>query len=157
MQLPSLTDQQLLLALAIHPDERSDIEALAASGWRTVEPAAVAGYAWTYRRFVQASRGELSVPKSGYVESRCGWFSDRSACYLASGRPVIAQETGFSAYLPTGAGLLTYADAAGAAECIDRVNSDYAAQSAAARKVAEDHLDSDLVLSQLIERIGSKA
>jgi hypothetical protein len=157
MQLPSLTDQPLLLALAIHPDERADIAALATSGWRLVEPATVAASPEDYRSFVRESRAELGVPKSGYVESACGWFSDRSACYLASGRPVVVQETGFSDYLPSGTGLLAYSDAAGAAQCIARVNADYPAHSAAARRIAEQHLDSDLVLGRMVDLVGGGA
>jgi len=82
-------------AIAIHADEKPDLAALGANGWRLHDPAEVAATPDRYQRFLQNSTGELGVAKSGYVRSRCGWFSDRSACYLASGRPVIAQDTGF--------------------------------------------------------------
>jgi hypothetical protein len=157
IKLPSVTDQPFLLALAIHPDERADIEALAANGWHTIDPQLVACDASSFRGFVSESRAEIGIPKSGYVESRSGWFSDRSACYLASGRPVIAASTGFEPYLPTGEGLLSFQGVDEAAECIAAVNADYAAHSAAARRIAEEHLDSDRVLPRMLEAIGCAA
>jgi hypothetical protein len=155
MQLPSLTDQRFQLALAIHPDERADIEALAENGWHTIDPQSVAFDPWSYRGFVGASRAELGIPKSGYVESGSAWFSDRSACYLASGRPVITASTGFERYLPVGDGLLSFRAVNDAAECVAAVNADYARHSAAARRLAEEHLDSDRVLPRMLEAIGS--
>src|SRR5688500_6014093 len=95
------SDGEFLLAFAIHPDERPDLEALAQHGWTLADPREVAGTPAEYAGFIRASRAELGVAKSGYVRSRCGWFSDRSACYLACGRPVVAQDTGFSRHLPT--------------------------------------------------------
>ncbi len=104
---------------------------------------------------MQASFGEIGVAKSGYVESRCGWFSDRSACYLASGRPVLAQETGFSQLLPVGEGLLGFGNDDEAAAAADAVASDYARHRRAARRIAEEHLDSDRVLGRLLEDVGA--
>jgi hypothetical protein len=155
--LPSLTDQRFLVALAIHPGERTDIEALSANGWQTVDPGSVAWDTASYRRFVGESRAEIGIPKSGYVESRSAWFSDRSACYLASGRPVIAMSTGFERHLPVGDGLLSFQDVAEAAECIAAVNADYPKHSAAARRIAEEHLDSDRVLAGMLDAIGRAA
>ena len=151
IQLPSLTEERLALALAIHPDEKRDLEALAANGWELLDPLEVAGTPADYRDFVQGSKGELAIAKSGYVESGCGWFSDRSACYLASGRPVIAQETGFSSYLPTGEGLLAFETVEAAVEAIEEVRGDYERHRRAARGLAEDLFDSDKVLSRLLE------
>jgi hypothetical protein len=156
MRLPSLTDQAFMLALAIHPDETPDIEALAANGWRVVDPQSVAFDTRSYRQFVSESKAELGIPKSGYVESGSGWFSDRSACYLASGRPVISASTGFERYLPVGEGLLSFHDVGEAAECVADVNADYGRHSAAARRVAEEHLDSDQVLSRMLDAIEVK-
>lgn len=155
MKLPNLTDQDFLLALAIHPDETPDIAALAINGWHLVDPFSVAADTSSYRRFVSESRAELGIPKSGYVASGSAWFSDRSGCYLASGRPVIAESTGFEDYLPVGEGLMSFRDADEAAECIAAVNAAYERHSAAARRLAEDHLDSDLVLSRMLDAIGS--
>ena len=73
-----------------------------------VDPACVADSPDRYRAFIQGSKGEIGVAKSGYTAARCGWFSDRSVCYLASGRPVVAQETGFSQFVPTGEGLFAF-------------------------------------------------
>src|SRR5262249_3533723 len=106
--LPSRTRARLQPGFSIHQDEIHDLAALAAGNWDVVNPAIVAGTPDAYRRFIRASKGEFGIAKSGYVVSRCGWFSDRSACYLASGRPVIAEDTGFGRLLPTGEGLLSF-------------------------------------------------
>ncbi len=156
MKLPALTDQRFLLALAIHPDEIADIAALDANGWPRVDPRSVAYDAASYRTFVSESRAELGIAKSGYAVSRSGWFSDRSACYLASGRPVIATSTGFESYLPAGDGLLAYGNVDEAAECVRAVNADYAHHSAAARRIAKEHLDSDVVLAGMLDAISTR-
>jgi hypothetical protein len=106
-----------------------------------------------YRRFLQRSKAELGVAKSGYVLSRCGWFSDRSACYLASGKPVIAQATGFEQHLPTGEGLLAFTTTEEAAEALEAVDRDYDRHCRQARLLAEEHFDSDRVLASLLERL----
>ena len=152
--LPTRTDARFLLALTIHPDETRDLEALDENGWELVDAATVAGTPADYHRFLSGSRAELGIAKSGYVLSRCGWFSDRSACYLASGRPVIAQETGFSRYLPVGDGLLSFRTEDDALAAIGELQRDYSRHSTAARAVAEEHFDSDRVLSRLLERVG---
>jgi len=145
--------RRIQLALAIHPDERDDLEALAAAGWELSDPDQVAGTPDRYREFVAGSLAELAVAKSGYVASECGWFSDRSACYLACGRPVVAQDTGFGDALPTGSGLLPFRDADDAGTAMDDVLSDPAAHGRSARQIAEEHLASDLVLGQLLDRL----
>src|SRR5581483_453878 len=95
MELPRRGSARFEVALGIHPDERRDIEALEAHGWQLIDPMTVAPTPDRYREFVQGSKAEIGIAKGGYVASRCGWFSDRSAAYLASGRPVVAQDTGF--------------------------------------------------------------
>jgi hypothetical protein len=100
MTLPRQSEKPLLLAMSIHPDERRDLELLHANGWQRTDPAVVAATPQAYAHFVRGSWGEFGLAKSGYVLSRCGWFSDRSACYLASGRPVVAQDTGMLGALP---------------------------------------------------------
>ncbi|MGI8805528.1 MAG: glycosyltransferase [Thermoleophilaceae bacterium] len=154
-ELPARTDELFELALAIHPDEGRDLAALRESGWTLVDPALVAGTPSAYQRFVAGSKAELGIAKSGYVESRCGWFSDRSVCYLASGRPVVAQDTGFARHLPTGAGVLAFTTLEDALTAIEELNRDYEAHSDAARAVAEDVFDSQKVLPALLERIGA--
>jgi hypothetical protein len=153
LELPRLTSAPLLPALAIDPGEESDLRALREHGWRLVDPARVAATPDAYRRFVSGSKGELGLAKAGYVDSRCGWFSDRSACYLAAGRPVVAQDTGFARTLPTGAGLFAFQSAPEAADAIGLVCADYARQRDAARALAEEHLDSDIVLSRLLAEV----
>lgn len=155
MELPTRTTERFSLALAIHPDETRDLAALAANGWKLLDPAKVAPTPSQYRGFLQASKGEFGIAKSGYVNSNSGWFSDRSACYLASGRPVLAQETGFSRFLPIGEGLLAFENLESAVEEIQEVNRDYARHCRAARELAEEFLDSDEVLSRLLSCIGA--
>jgi hypothetical protein len=156
-ELPALGSAHFELALGIHPDERDDLEALRAHGWGLLDPLEVAGSPGRYAEFVRSSKAELSVAKSGYVNSRSGWFSDRSACYLASGRPVVAQETGFSDFLPTGEGLLAFATAAEAAEAVAAVEADPARHGKAARALAEEHLGARTILARLLEELGSSA
>jgi hypothetical protein len=153
--LPNLTSRALLPALAIHPAEVTDIALLRDNGWRLLSPDDVAATPTAYHSFVQGSWAELGIAKSGYVLSRSGWFSDRSACYLASGRPVIAQDTGFSAHLPTGEGLFAFSTVEEAAVAIREVAGDYARHRSAARDLAESWFDSDLVLGRLLDRIVS--
>jgi hypothetical protein len=153
--IPTRTDAALRPALDVHPGETPDLEALERNGWQLLDPAAVSHDPDSYQRFVAGSLAELGVAKSGYVLSRCGWFSDRSACYLASGRPVLAQDTGFPRFLPTGEGLLAFADTDDAVAGIEEIRSDYERHAEAARAVAEAHLDSDRVLTALLDRVGA--
>ena len=155
MALPTRTDEAFLLALAIHPAETTDLEALAANRWRLVDPAAVAGDPARYQAFIAGSKAEFGIAKSGYVVSRCGWFSDRSVCYLASGRPVIAQETAFSRYLPTGQGLFAFSTEDDVLAAIAALRADYARHARAARALAVEHFDSDRVLPALLDRVGA--
>lgn len=157
IDLPTRTRERLLPALAIHPGEARDLEALAANGWHLLDPAAVAATPDDYRAFVRGSKGELGIAKSGCVASRCGWFSDRSACYLAAGRPVVAPDTGFSDHLPTGAGLFAFRTVEEAAAAIDAMNADYPRHARAARALAEEHFDSDTVLARLLGAVGVSA
>lgn len=155
VSLTGLVDERFLMALSIHPGEVADLDLLRRHHWELLDPAAVAATPDDYRSFVRGSKAELGVAKSGYVRSRCGWFSDRSACYLASGRPVVAQDTGFGETLPTGVGLLSYGTAAEAAEAVRTVAGDYARHAAAARRLAEDHLAADRVLPALLDDLLS--
>jgi hypothetical protein len=155
MSLPTLTDERFVLALAIHPGETGDLMALEQNCWHLIDPARVAGSPAAYQRFVQSSRAEFGIAKSGYVVSRCGWFSDRSVCYLASGRPVIAQETGFSCFLPAGEGLLPFETSDDVLVAIEALRADYPRHARAARAIAEEHFDSDRVLARLLEQVGA--
>jgi hypothetical protein len=153
VRLPEQTSKRLALALAIHPAEEDDLIALRRNGWELIDPEKAAGSPQRYADFVRGSKGEIGIAKEGYVESRCGWFSDRSACYLASGRPVVAQDTGFPRHLPVGEGLLSFTSAEQAAEAIGEVSADYARHASAARALAESLFDSRIVLERLLERV----
>jgi hypothetical protein len=154
IELPRHTDAELHLALGIHLDETDDLAALRDNGWRLVDPTEAAGTPERYADFIRSSAAELCIAKLGYVASRSGWFSDRSACYLASGRPVVAQETGFGNYLPTGAGLIAFSDVAEAANAIDEVRAGWERHAGIARDIAGDLLDSRVVLTRLLGELA---
>jgi hypothetical protein len=153
--LPRLCGQTIELAMAIAPAEANDLAALHQNGWTITDPAAVAATPRAYRSYIRESKGEFGVAKSGYADSSCGWFSDRSACYLASGRPVIAQETGFSRVLPTGRGLFAVSNVEQAAAAIQSLDRDYMGHAREARLLAEEHFDSDKVLRRLLDLVSS--
>jgi hypothetical protein len=127
------------------------VDLLRRKGWSIVSPDDVAADADQYRSFVQGSKGEWSVAKNGYVVGRPGWFSCRSACYLAAGRPVVAEDTGFGEVLPTGAGLFAFNRFEEAVAAIRSIEADYGRHSRAARALAEQYFDSDKVLGRLVE------
>jgi hypothetical protein len=110
-----------------------------------------------YRRYIRSSAGELTPAKHGYVASRSGWFSDRSVCYLASGRPVVAQDTGFAEHLPVGDGLLAFSSPDEAVDALQAVRSDLARHSASARAIARDHLSYRVVLPKILADVGADA
>jgi hypothetical protein len=154
IELPRMSDSSFQLALGIHPDEERDLAALRTNEWELLDPIAVAGSPESYAEFVRGSKAELSIAKSGYVASHSGWFSDRSACYLASGRPVVAQDTGFGDFLPTGEGLLAFATATEAAEAVGEVEGNLKLHSRAARELAVEYLDAPKVVSRLLGELG---
>lgn len=120
-------------------------------GWRLVEPWDVNRTPWTYQRYLGASRAEFSVAKHAYVVTRSGWFSERSTSYLALGRPVIVQDTGFTDFLPRGKGILAYRTPEEALVAVRSVQSDYAGHCAAARAIVEEFFDARRVLTHLLE------
>jgi hypothetical protein len=154
VELPRRCDQPFELALDIHPDEQRDLALLDANGWSRAGPADVAGEPGTYRSYIAGSRAEFMVAKNMYVRSRGGWFSDRSVCYLASGRPVLAQDTGLAEHYPVGEGLLTFDSLDEAVAGVRAINCDYARHCKAAREVAEACFDSDIVLARLLGALG---
>jgi hypothetical protein len=145
------------LALDIHPGDAADLEALLRNGWEIVAPEEVGGTPGDFRSYLQGSGAEFSVAQGVYVDSRSGWFSDRTADYLASGRPALVQETGLAERMPVGEGLLTFSTPREAAEGARRICEDPVGHAEAARGIAEQHLDSDRVLARLLERIGAGA
>jgi hypothetical protein len=124
-------------------------------GWRVVDPQIVCPDLDSYRRYVESSKAEWSVAKHGYVVGQPGWFSCRSACYLAAGRPAVVQNTGFETVLPVGEGLLSFSTVDEAVAAIQQVEGNYARHAKAARAIAEAYFDSNLVLARLItEALG---
>lgn len=152
IELPGRTTQAIELALLIHESETEDVATLRENGWGMVNPHEAARGLDGFRKYIQQSRGEFSVAKSGYVESRSGWFSDRTVCYLASGRPALVQDTGFGKAIPTGKGLLTFSSLEEAVAGFEAINADYAGHCAAARKLAENRFDAAKVLQSILER-----
>jgi hypothetical protein len=125
---------------------------VAHAGWRVVDAIETCGDLDSYRQYIESSKAEWSVAKNAYVVGQPGWFSERSACYLAAGRPVIVQDTGFGGVIPVGEGVLTFKDLPGAAAAIRKVEADYSRHADAARATAERYFDSNKVLSQLIDQ-----
>jgi hypothetical protein len=109
---------------------------------------------WKYRDYIAASRGEFTVAKDQNVRLRSGWFSERSACYLAAGRPVITQDTGFGKVLPTGEGLFAFNTMEDILSAFDAVNSDYERHSRAARAIADKYFRAETVLAKLLSDLG---
>ncbi len=142
------------LALDIHPADARDIDLLNDRGWSLVEPRRVAGDPWEYREYIRRSAAELMIAKGMYVQTRSGWFSDRSICYLASGRPVLAQDTGLRDVLPTGQGLLTFSSIEEAADAARAIDRDYRRHARAARQLAEAYFDSSFVLGTLARKLN---
>ena len=155
IDLPTRTDEEFVLALAIHPDETRDLEALEANGWRLADPAQVAATPAAYREFIQSSKAEFGLVKHGCLAAPCGWFSDRSVCYLASGRPVVAQETGFSRFVPTGEGLFAFETTDEALAAVEELRRDYPRHARAARELAQEYFDSDKVLTRMLETVAA--
>jgi hypothetical protein len=123
-------------------------------GWRLTSALEVSTDVEIYRHYIQSSRGEFTVARDQYVRPRTGWFSDRSACYLAAGRPVITQETGFSRFLPTGAGLFGFETMEDILAAVDRIESDYEASSRAASEIATEYFAAEKVLGTLLAKAG---
>jgi len=153
IDLPArVAPQSLELAVNAGRTRRTPHDLLSHKGWRVVSPAEVCGELDSYRTYIQSSRGEWSVAKNAYVAGRSGWFSCRSACYLAAGRPVIVQDTSFSPPLPRNEGIVAFSTIDEAAAALDEVNTNYARHASAARDIAAMYFDSNRVLADLIEQ-----
>jgi hypothetical protein len=138
------------LALDIHAGDAKDTQLLRDNGWSLVDPMKVAGGPAEYRDFIARSKAEFMVPKQMYVTTNSGLLSDRSVYYLASGRPVLARDTGIGHLYPTGQGLLTFTTLDEAAAGVEAINRDYEHHAETARRIAVDCFDSDKVLSGLL-------
>ncbi len=155
LDLPRVAGRPFELAVNLHPRDRTgDRELLRGAGWRLVHPYRVAGTVSGYQRYLRRSRAEFGCPKPIHRELRTGWFSDRSACYLASGRPVLIEDTGLSDHLPTGEGLLVFRDMAEAVAGVKEIDRNYARHQRAARRLAEDLLDSRRCLTAMLAACG---
>jgi hypothetical protein len=154
IDLPSQTREKLEIASDLNADDPVR-DRFAACGWNMVE-ARPLNVPWQrYREYTGKSRGEFCVAKNGYVRSRCGWFSDRSAMYLALGRPVILQETGWSDFYPAGDGLLPFHDAESAVAALEKVGRDPARHARAARAIAEEHFSAPKVVERFLETVAA--
>ena len=154
IELPRLVDARFELALDIDAAEARDLRELERNGWRLVDPRVSAGTPAAYRRYIQGSRAEFCVAQHMYVATRSGWLSDRSLCYLASGRPVLAQDTGFSDNYPVGEGLIAFSTLEEAAAGVEEILRNYDRHSAAARALAEEYFDARRVLGRLLSTLG---
>ena len=154
IDLPRRSPQPFELALSSFDD--NDRQLLLSHGWRVRDSLAFTTDVDCYRQYVGQSRGEFTVAKDQNVRLRSGWFSDRSASYLACGRPVITQETGFSNILPTGDGLFAFSTLEEIEEAVDRVNADYAHHAAAAERIAWEWFDYRVVLPAMLEHLDCK-
>jgi hypothetical protein len=141
---------EVVKALGMSSDSRTLLES---DGWRVADSAFTADL-WRYRDYVCASRGEFTVARDLNVRLRSGWFSERSACYLAAGRPVITQDTGFSRAIPTGEGLFAFNTMEEILAAFEAVHSDYERHSRAARAIAEDYFRAETVLAKLLNDLG---
>jgi hypothetical protein len=142
--LPARTGARFQIAV------NGPLELLAGHGWSPVEAMSVSRSLWDYRDFIRDSKAEFGVAKHAYVSTRSGWFSDRTECYLAAGRPAIVQDTGWSAHLPAGTGLLAFSSLEEAIDGLARVERDYAAHASAAARIAHEHFDASRVLPELL-------
>ena len=154
LEVPGRARRPIELALCMDQDDHEDLALLSRHGWRVRDPYLYAGDLDSYREFIQFSRAEFSVAKSGYVKSRSGWFSDRTACYLASGKPVVVQSTRLEGRLPTGMGLLTFQTLEEACAALEALDGAYLEHCHAARRIAETYLDSATVLGSILDRVG---
>jgi hypothetical protein len=170
IDLPRRTAQPIELAMNLdqfNPDYEDRNEAVPAfgptsdtrrllesKGWRLVDAPVFTMDPWRYRDYVQASRGEFTVARDLNVRLRSGWFSERSACYLAAGRPVVTQDTGFGTVLPTGEGLFAFDTLDEILAAFDAINSDYSRHSRAARAIAEDYFKAETALATVLDDLG---
>jgi glycosyltransferase involved in cell wall biosynthesis len=146
LDLPTLSGQRLRIAHL-----GADAGLLSSHGWEVVNGEIPSKTPWTFREFVQASRGEFGIAKHGYVQFREGWFSDRSVCYLASGRPVVLEDTGLESFLPVGEGVVVFRDVNEAVLGLRAINEEYELHRQAARRLAEDYFSTERVIPRLLE------
>jgi len=153
INLPRRSRESFELALSGY--EEVDRQKLEAKGWRVRLAEDLSNDIDHYRRYIGRSKGEFTVAKDQNIRLRSGWFSDRSATYLAAGRPVITQDTGFGSYLPTGQGLFSFSTMGDILAALENINGDYERHSLAAAGIAREYFDSDVVLRRLLDEVGA--
>ncbi len=153
-ELPRRSGHPFEVALDIHPADSKDKDQLDINGWTLADPAVVAGDPDVYRQYLQRSRAEFMVAKNMYVQAHSGWFSERSICYLASGKPVLAQDTGLQGLYPTDAGLVTFTTLDDALAGVDKIVSAYGKHCHDALDIAHAYFDSDKVLDNLLTKLN---
>ncbi|MFM8982076.1 MAG: glycosyltransferase, partial [Spartobacteria bacterium] len=151
LDLPSLTHERFVLAMGQGVGNKRPTAMLESKGWQIIEPDTHLPDYRTYHDFLSHSKGEWSIAKNGYVRSRSGWFSCRSACYLAAGKPVVVQDTGWSEHVPSGDGVIAFNTPEEAAAGLNGVAENLEHHSRAARSFAEKHLDAGKVCAELLE------
>jgi hypothetical protein len=152
VHLPRRAGRNFEIAANIGPnDVAGDRTLLEAAGWRLADPHDVAGTVESYKQYILQSRAELSCPKPIYRELKTGWLSDRSACYMAAGRPVLAEDTGISALVRTDRGILTFSDLDGALRGVLEIDCNYGLHSRAAREFAAEYLDAQKNVTRMLE------
>ena len=152
LDLPRRTPLPLELVVCLGADEDDERAMLGERGWRVLDPHAVAAAPWDYQRYIQESRGEFSCAKPSCVHLQNAWISDRTLCYLASGKPAVVQHTGPSRFLPDAEGLFRFRDLEEAARYFSLVEKDYERHSRAALALAQEYFNSDKVLARLLDQ-----
>lgn len=155
IDLPTRVDAPFELALDIDEADAKDAKALREKGWSLLDPAAVTGTLSSYADFIRSSGAEISIAKNIYVATSSGWFSDRSACFLASGRPVLAQDTGWGHDLRDSPGLVAFTTLEEAVEGASQIQEEFSARGEAARALAEEVFDSRKVLGDLLVKLDA--
>jgi hypothetical protein len=153
MDLPKRTAETLEIAL-VTAGENAVRQRFLENGWKLEDPVAVSSDPEIYRGYIQGARGEFSVEKQDQTELKVGWFSDRSVCFLAAGRPCVLQDTGVGARVPTGEGLVEWDTPEEALAALERVSRDYERHCAAALRVAREHFESSVLLPPMLEAAG---
>jgi hypothetical protein len=153
IDLPLRTGQVFEIALDIDSSDRKDRHELSSHGWQLTDPRCVGSNPCAFREYIQTSAAEFSVAQETYVETKSGWFSDRTVRYLASGRPVLVEDTGFREKYPTSEGLLTFATLTQALEGVEDIQRRYQVHADAARQLAETYFDSNIVLGELATEV----
>jgi hypothetical protein len=154
IDMPQRVDATLEIALDIHPADSEDLHLLEDRGWNIVDPAAAVPDPESFQRYVQSSGAEFSVAQGIYIETRSGWFSDRTVRYLASGKPALVQDTGLARRLPIGDGLLTFQTIDDAVAGAQRISQHYDNHRMAARAIAEEFFDARVALEPLVDTAG---